>query len=106
MVACGVVTACRAGFTVVGGVYGPRFAHVSALVLVKYCGCRSRCNCRLVRLRVRCLFLRSTRAWSDLHFNLVLGVVFALSPRSNPEGGGFPAKPGRLAPEGGRAWKL
>ena len=106
MVACGVVTTCWARFIVVGGVYGPRFAHVSALVLVKYCGCRSRCNCRLVRLRVRCLCLRSMRAASDLHLSLVLCVVCALSPRSNPEGGGFPAMPGRLAPEGGRAWKL
>ena len=97
MVVLSKVTACRAKFVILIGLYGPRLAHVSVLVLVKYCGRRSRCNC----LRVRCLYLRSIRASSDLHFSLRAGI--ALSPRSNPEGGGFPALP---LDGGGSAWKL
>ena len=93
VVVLSMVSACRAKFVIVVGLYGPRLANVSVLVLVKYCGRRSRCSCRRVRLRVRCLFLRSIRACSDLHLMLVLCVVDALSPRSNPEGGGFPALP-------------
>ena len=40
---------------------------------------------------MRFLSLRSIRASSDLHLSLRVGI--ALSPRSNPEGGGFPAQP-------------
>jgi hypothetical protein len=44
-----------------------------------------------VRFLMRFLIFRSVRANSDLHF--YLRGVNALSPRSNPEGGGVPAQP-------------
>ncbi len=90
------VTTCRAVFVLIDCLYGPRKAHVSVLVLVKYCGRRSRCNCMRSRLCMRRLFLRSICACSDLHLRFLCGGI-VLSPRSNPKGepvgGGFPALP-------------
>jgi hypothetical protein len=64
-----MVTACEARLVIVIGLYGPRLAHVSVLVLVKYCGRGSRWSCRRLCLSVRFLTHTTNAKLKNAHTN-------------------------------------